>query len=95
MYPFTFPKSEKAEVKLAETTKNYVESLENSFPGLNRYKASFSQSAGILEKTLLSIINTNRRTPIQSVQEFMNAVGTVAAPTAPPAAPTAPPANPV
>lgn len=93
MYPFTFPKSEKAEVKLAETTKNYVESLENSFPGLNKYKASFSQSAGILEKALLSIINTNRRTPIQSVQEFMNAVGTVAA-AAPPAAPTAPPAPP-
>lgn len=72
MYPFTFPKSEKADTKLIQITQKYIKSLVNSFTGLDKYKRSFSNSEDVYNKALLSIINTNTNSPIKSVQEFMD-----------------------
>lgn len=70
-YPFTFPKSPRAEAKLVGITKDYVDSVKQSFPGLAKYEGGFSQAGNIINTALLAIINTNRRTPVKSVEEFM------------------------
>lgn len=71
-YPFTFPKSDKSEVKLVGITKDYIEDMKKSFSDVSQYVSSFSAAGDIMKRALLSIINSNRNKPVKSVQEFMS-----------------------
>jgi hypothetical protein len=83
MYPFTFPKTVKAEAKLVGITHKYLETIQDSFPELDKFKVSFSNSAEIIERGLLAVANTNRRTPTDSLAEFMKLPTALPAPVTP------------